>query len=121
MIDIVSTASVNSLRGSAQKARLVADLISGRKVGDAQGLLLSSKKYASEHVKKLLDSAISNAVNKNPSINPDELMIQTIFVNEGFRMKRVRPAPMGQAYRVQKRMCHITIQLATTPVAAGKE
>ena len=90
-------------------------------MGDAQGLLLSSKKYASEHVKKLLDSAISNAVNKNPSINPDELMIQTIFVNEGFRMKRVRPAPMGQAYRVQKRMCHITIQLATTPVAAGKE
>ena len=53
MIDIVSTASVNSLRGSAQKARLVADLIRGRKVGDAQGLLLSSKKYASEHVKKL--------------------------------------------------------------------
>lgn len=118
---IVSTASVMSLRGSAQKARLIADLIRGRKVGEAGSLLYASKKYASEPMKKLLNSAISNAMVKNPALNPDLLIIKTVFVNEGFRMKRVRPAPMGQAYTVQKRTCHITMQLAEISAVATKE
>ncbi|HOD32348.1 MAG: 50S ribosomal protein L22 [Acidobacteria bacterium ADurb.Bin340] len=111
MSEIVSTATIRHLRGSAQKARLVVDLIRGRRVGEAQWILASTKKYASEHIKKLLDSAVANAIDKNPAVNPDELMVAKAYVDEGFRMKRVRPAPMGRAYRVQKRTCHITLEL----------
>ena len=57
------------------------------------------------------DSAVANAMDKNPSVDPDGLVVRTAFVDEGFRMKRVRPAPMGRAYRVQKRTCHITLEL----------
>ena len=111
MSEIVSTATIRHLRGSAQKARLVVDLIRGRRVGEAQWILASTKKYASEHIKKLLDSAVANAIDKNPAVNPDELMVAKAYVDEGFRMKRVRPAPMGRAYRVQKRTCHVTLEL----------
>ena len=111
MSDIVSSATIRHLRGSAQKARLVVDLIRGKQAGEAQWILSSTKKYAADHIKKLLDSAIANAIDKDPAVNPDELIVRTVFVDEGFRMKRVRPAPMGRAYRVQKRTCHITLQL----------
>ena len=111
MTTIVSTATLRHLRGSAQKARLVIDLIRGKKVGEAQWVLASTKKYAAGHIKKILDSAVANAIDKDPAINPDELIVKSAFVDEGFRMKRVRPAPMGRAYRVQKRTCHITLQL----------
>lgn len=111
MSEIVSSATIRHLRGSAQKARLVVDLIRGKKVGEAQWVLSSTNKYASGHIKKLLDSAIANAIDKDPAVNPDDLVVKTAFVDEGFRMKRVRPAPMGRAYRVQKRTCHITVQL----------
>ncbi|NTV72928.1 MAG: 50S ribosomal protein L22, partial [Holophaga sp.] len=53
----------------------------------------------------------ANAIDKDAAVNPDELFVKSAFVDEGFRMKRVRPAPMGRAYRVQKRTCHITLQL----------
>jgi large subunit ribosomal protein L22 len=111
MSDIVSSATIRHLRGSAQKARLVVNLIRGKKVAEAQWVLSSTKKYASDHVKKLLDSAVANAIDKDPAVNPDSLFVKSAFVDEGFRMKRVRPAPMGRAYRVQKRTCHITLQL----------
>jgi len=111
MTDTVSSATIRHLRGSAQKARLVVDLIRGKKVGEAQWVLTSTKKYAAEHIQKLLNSAVANAMEKDATVNPDELFVRTVFVDEGFRMKRVRPAPMGRAYRVQKRTCHITIQL----------
>ena len=111
MSEIVSSATIRHLRGSAQKARLVVDLIRGKQVGEAQWILLSTKKYAAAPIKKLLDSAVANAIDKDPAVNPDELIVKTVFVDEGFRMKRVRPAPMGRAYRVQKRTCHITMQL----------
>ena len=107
----VSSAPIRPLRGSAQKARLVVDLIRGKKIGEAQWVLAQAKKYAADHIRKLLDSAVANAIDKDPAVNPDELIVQTAFVDEGFRMKRVRPAPMGRAYRVQKRTCHITLQL----------
>ena len=117
MAEIVSTATIRHLRGSAQKARLVVDLIRGKNIGEAQWLLAQAKKYAAEPIRKLLDSAVANAIDKNPSVDPDGLLVKTAFVNEGFRMKRVRPAPMGRAYGVQKRTCHITIQLSE----AGEE
>lgn len=111
-VEIAASATIRHLRGSAQKARLVVDLIRGKNIGEAQWVLASTKKYAADPIRKLLDSAVANALDKNPSTNPDELMVKSVFVDEGFRMKRVRPAPMGRAYRVQKRTCHITIQLA---------
>jgi large subunit ribosomal protein L22 len=111
MSEIVSSATIRHLRGSAQKARLVVDLIRGKRVGEAQWVLASTKKYAAAPIKKLLDSAIANAIDKDASVNPDQLIVRSVFVDEGFRMKRVRPAPMGRAYRVQKRTCHITVQL----------
>lgn len=111
MTTIVSSATLRHLRGSAQKARLVIDLIRGKKVGEAQWILSSTKKYAAGHIKKILDSAVANAIDKDAAVNPDELFVKSAFVDEGFRMKRVRPAPMGRAYRVQKRTCHITLQL----------
>jgi large subunit ribosomal protein L22 len=110
MTDIVSTATIRHLRGSAQKARLVVDLIRGKKVGEAQWVLLHQE-VRRRPIKKLLDSAVANAIDKDPAVNPDELFVKSAFVDEGFRMKRVRPAPMGRAYRVQKRTCHITLQL----------
>jgi large subunit ribosomal protein L22 len=111
MTTIVSSATLRHLRGSAQKARLVIDLIRGKKIGEAQWILASTKKYAAAHIKKILDSAVANAIDKDPAVNPDELLVKSAFVDEGFRMKRVRPAPMGRAYRVQKRTCHITLHL----------
>ena len=111
MDSIVSTATVRHLRGSAQKARLVVDLIRGKRVGEAQWILSSTKKYAAGNVRKLLDSVVANALDLNPEINPDELFIHTAFVDEGFRMKRIRPAPQGRAHRIQKRTCHITMKL----------
>ena len=111
MADIVSSATIRHLRGSAQKARLVVDLIRGKKVGEAQWVLAQAKRYAADPIRKLLDSAVANAIDKDPAVNPDELVVRTAFVDEGFRIKRVRPAPMGRAYRVQKRTCHITLQL----------
>ena len=111
MTTIVSTATLRHLRGSAQKARLVIDLIRGKKIAEAQWILASTKKYAAAHIKKILDSAVANAIDKDPAVNPDELLVKSAFVDEGFRMKRVRPAPMGRAYRVQKRTCHITLHL----------
>jgi len=111
MSTVVSTATIRHLRGSAQKARLVIDAIRGKRVGEAQWILASTKKYAAAHIKKLLDSVVANAIDREPNINPDDLFVHTAFVNEGFRMKRVRPAPQGRAYRIQKRTCHITVKL----------
>lgn len=121
MAEIVSSATVRHLRGSAQKARLVVDLIRGKKIAEAQWILASTKKFASDPIRKLLDSAVANAMDKNPSVDPDGLVVKTAFVDEGFRMKRVRPAPMGRAYRTQKRTCHITLQLAEAAATAGEE
>ncbi|MCL1893155.1 MAG: 50S ribosomal protein L22 [Holophagaceae bacterium] len=111
MSNVVSTATIRHLRGSAQKARLVIDLIRGKRVDEAQWILSSTKKYAAAHVKKLLDSVVANAIDLNPEINPDQLVVHTAFVDEGFRMKRVRPAPQGRAHRIQKSTCHITMKL----------
>ena len=108
MTDIVSCATIRHLRGSAQKARLVVDLIRGKKVGEAQWVLSSTKKYASDHIKKLLDSAVANAIDKDPAVNPDELFVKTAFVDEGFRMmSRVEDLPPEQVHigmRVQFRV-----------------
>lgn len=97
------------LRISAQKARLVADLIRGKNAGEAINILRFTKKRASREIEKVLHSAISNAEQKAEHLDVDRLVVARTYINEGPRMKRVRPAPMGRAYRYQRRMSHITV------------
>lgn len=102
------------LRGaqmSAQKARLVADQIRGKRVEQALTILTYSDKKAAHIVKKVLDSAIANAEH-NEGADIDELRVSTIFVDEGMTLKRIRPRAKGRADRISKRTCHITIKVS---------
>jgi large subunit ribosomal protein L22 len=97
------------LRVSPQKARLVVNLVRGQNVNAALDTLRFTKKGVAREVLKILQSAIANAEQKSDSIDVDELVVSKAYVNEGPRMKRIRPAPMGRAYRYQRRMSHITL------------
>jgi large subunit ribosomal protein L22 len=97
------------LRVSAQKARLVVDLIRGKQVGEAISVLRFTKKRVTREIEKTLHSAIANAEENNENVDVDELIVSQAYVNEGPRMKRIRPAPLGRAYRYQRRMSHITV------------
>ena len=105
-------AEARYIRVSAQKARLVVDLIRGQKAGSAITTLRTTNKRIAPTVEKVLQSAISNARNKNEDVDVDELFVSEAYVNEGPRMKRIRPAPMGRAYRYQRRMSHIVVTVA---------
>ena len=105
------SAKLKGAQISAQKARLVADQVRGRHVDEALDLLEFSPKKASRLVKKLLDSAIANAEN-NEGADVDELVISSIFVDEGRTMKRLRPRAKGRADRIFKRSCHITLMVS---------
>jgi large subunit ribosomal protein L22 len=112
-----ATASAKYLRGSAQKARLVVDMIRGKDVNQALAILRYTKKRAAGGVEKCMRSAIANAneaaEKANVSIDPDDLWVRTAFVDRGptKNRRRVRPAPQGRAYREQRHFCHITISL----------
>ena len=113
-----ATASARYLRGSAQKARLVVDMIRGKDVNQALAILRFSKKRAASHIEKCMRSAIANAneaaEKANVSIDPDDLWVRTAFVDRGptKNRRRVRPAPQGRAYREQRHFCHVTISLS---------
>lgn len=96
---------------SAQKARLVADQIRGKGVEEALDILAYSPKKGAAIVKKVLNSAIANAEH-NEGADVDELVVSTIFVDEGMTMKRLRPRAKGRADRILKRSCHITVKVA---------
>ena len=104
------------IRVSPQKARLVLDLIKGRRVEEAMNTLIFTKKGIAPDVAKLLRSAIENAnylsSEKGLDVDVDNLYVKRAIANEGPRMKRIRPAPQGRAYRYQRRMSHIEIALA---------
>lgn len=104
-------AKLRGARLSAQKARLVADQVRGKKVADALNLLTFSPKKAASLVKKVLESAIANAEH-NEGADIDELRISTITVDEGMTMKRIKPRAKGRADRIFKRTCHITVKVA---------
>ncbi|MEO8026999.1 MAG: 50S ribosomal protein L22 [Bryobacteraceae bacterium] len=104
-----SRAEARYMRVSAQKARLVIDMIRGQKAGDAINILRSVNKRVAPSVEKVLRSAIANAENKSNDVDVDKLIVTEAYVNEGPRMKRIRPAPMGRAYRYQRRMAHIVV------------
>jgi large subunit ribosomal protein L22 len=107
------TARLRYAPGSAQKMRLVADLIRGKGVQEAVNLLEVTNKVAARHVKKCLKSAIANAENREDGVDVDRLYVKEIYVDGGPVAKRVRPAPMGRAFRILKRQSHITIKLDT--------
>jgi len=104
------------LRVSPQKARLVLNLIKGRRVEEARNTLLFTKKRVAEHVGKLLQSALDNAnflaTEKGLDVEIDNLYVKSAVANDGPRMKRIRPAPQGRAYRYQRRISHIELVLA---------
>ncbi len=105
-------AEARYVRVSPQKARLVVDLIRGRKAGDALSILRSTNKRVAPAVEKVLRSAITNAENRSSDVDVDQLVVSEAYVNDGPRAKRVRPAPMGRAYRYQRRQAHIVVKVA---------
>src|SRR6478609_2262333 len=120
---IEATATSRYIRTSAQKAGLVLDLIRGKDVNRALATLKYARKSVAEDISKLLISAIANAQNKDGfSGDVDRLFVSACYANQGPSQKRVRPAPMGRAYRVLKRTAHLTVQVAERPekvVAVG--
>ena len=104
------------MRVSPQKARLVLDLIRGRRVEEARNTLAFTKKRVAATVAKLLQSAIDNAnflsTEKGLDVDMDNLYVKHVAANDGPRMKRIRPAPMGRAYRYVRRIAHLEIVLA---------
>jgi large subunit ribosomal protein L22 len=123
-----ATASARYLRGSAQKARLVVDMIRGKDINKALAILRYSSKRASNLIEKCVRSAIANAneaaEKANVAIDPDDLWVKTAFVDRGptKNRRRVRPAPQGRAYREQRHFCHVTILLSNDarPVPGAK-
>jgi large subunit ribosomal protein L22 len=108
---MIAKATARYIRVSPQKARLVVDLIRGKNVNEARQTLQFTNKRVTKAVDKVLWSAIHNAQEKADNIDVDDLFVERAYVNEGPRLKRVRPAPMGRAYRYLRRMSHITIEL----------
>ncbi|RKD67565.1 MULTISPECIES: 50S ribosomal protein L22 [Sinobaca] len=104
-------AVAKQIRIAPRKARLVIDLIRGKKAGEAIGILKNTTKGASPIVEKVLNSAIANAEH-NYELEPEDLYITEAFVDEGVTMKRFRPRAQGRATRINKRTSHITIVVA---------
>lgn len=119
---IEGVAQARFVRVSAQKARLVVDLIRGQRAEQALQTLRFTKKRIARDVEKTLRSAIANAERKaedsGESLDVDGLFVTQCFVNEGPRWKRMRPAPMGRGFRYQKRTSHIVVQVAEHTRAA---
>lgn len=107
-----ATATLRYLKASPQKVRLVADLVRGRKVEEALNILRFTRKSCAKDLEKLVRSAVANAENKEAGADVDELVVSKIYVNEGPREKRIQPAPMGRAYRIQKRKSHVTVHVS---------
>ena len=106
-----AVAKLTGARLSAQKARLVADLIRGKGIDEALNILAFSTKKGAQIVKKVLESAVANAEH-NEGADVDELKVATIMVDECPTMKRIMPRAKGRADRILKRTCHITIKVA---------
>jgi len=119
---IEARAMAKHVRMSPQKVRLVIDLIRGERAESALQILKYTQKRASRDVEKVLRSAIANAERKaedaGATLDVDQLFVSHCFVNEGSRWKRLRPAPMGRAFRYQRRTSHIIVGVAEHHLAA---
>jgi large subunit ribosomal protein L22 len=117
-------AKAKYLRGSAQKARLVVDMIRGKNVNQALAVLQFTNKRAANLIEKCLRSAIANATEKaekaNVAVDPDDLIVKACYVDMGptKHRRRVRPAPQGRAYREQRHFCHVTVLVSSQETEA---
>ena len=113
---IAASATARYVRTSAQKAGLVLDLIRGKDVNRALATLRYTRKGIADDIAKLLRSAIANAQHREGfSGDVDRLYVSACFANQGPSAKRVRPAPMGRAFRVLKRTAHLTVHVSERP------
>jgi large subunit ribosomal protein L22 len=111
-------AQAKYVHSSARKARLVTDLIRGRSVPEARTVLAFSQRAVAKDVEKVLRSAVANAESRHDlHWNGDDLVVATVYVDEGPTLKRFRPRARGRASAIHKRMCHITVELAPNPRA----
>ena len=108
--DTRPSAKLSYARVSVQKACFVLDAIRGKSVEEALAIVMYNPRYASSVLKKLLESAIANAENNN-GMSADNLYIAECYANKGPTMKRIHPRAQGRAYRIEKRMSHITVIL----------
>ena len=108
--DTRPSAKLSYARVPVQKACFVLDAIRGKDVETALGIVSYNPRYASSVIEKILKSAIANAENNN-GMNPDTLYIEECFANKGPTMKRIKPRAQGRAYRIEKKMSHITVVL----------
>jgi len=109
-------ATAKYIRTSAQKAGLVLDLIRGRDVNVALATLKFARKGVAKDIEKVLRSAIANATQKEGfGGDVERLFVNACYANQGPSQKRIRPAPMGRAFRVVKRTAHLTVQVAEKP------
>jgi large subunit ribosomal protein L22 len=109
-------ATAKYIRTSAQKAGLVMDLIRGRDVNSALATLKFARKSVARDIEKVLRSAIANATQKDGfGGDVERLFVNACYANQGPSQKRIRPAPMGRAFRVVKRTAHLTVQVTEKP------
>ena len=108
--DTRPSATLSYARVSVQKACFVLDAIRGKDLQTALGIVTYNPRYASSLIKKLLESAAANGENNN-GMDPAKLYVEECYANQGPTMKRVRPRAQGRAYRIEKRMSHITVVL----------
>src|SRR3954466_15553998 len=119
-------ASAKYLRGSAQKARLVIDMIRGKNVNQALAILQFTNKRAADGIEKCVRSAIANATEAaekaNVAVEPDDLWVKAAFVDRGptKNRRRMRPAPQGRAYRERRHFCNVTVLLSNDEKAAAE-
>ena len=116
-------ATLKDVPTSPRKMRLVADMVRGMEVNKALDVLKYSSKEASGRVEKLLMSAIANwqAKNEGSRLEDNELFVQTIMVDSGRMLKRLRPAPQGRAHRIRKRSNHVTLYVDTKDINTDNE
>ena len=114
-----SRATLRYARLTPMKARRVVDLIRGRSASDAASILQFAPQAASEPVAKLLASAVANAEN-NQGLDPETLLVDKVFVDEGPTLKRFQPRAQGRAFRIRKRTSHITIELVSVGADQSK-
>jgi large subunit ribosomal protein L22 len=114
-------ATARGVRTSAQKAGLVCDLIRGRSVNQALATLQFTRKIIAREIAKVLRSAVANLQQKEGfGGDIERLYVAACFANQGMSMKRVRPAPMGRAFRVVKRTAHLTVRVAERPLKIAR-
>src|SRR6201991_3866052 len=119
---IEAHATAKGIRTSAQKAGLVLDLIRGKNVNQALATLQFTKKTIARDIAKVLRSAVANAQQKEGfGGDVERLFVAACYANQGPSQKRIRPAPMGRAFRVIKRTAHLTVEVAERPVKLALE